>query len=740
MTEINFLEKRNFEAKENTLNLFQETISVLDKKIKEEKDSYKIRVYENQKLRLIELKDKYENLENAWITKKTQSKLYILSKELQVKAKKWEILWKDINEAFSYLTSEKKERMDNLVDRSVRDFVEKNIKFSSHKLIKIKETWFEKAFYDKFTINYLNYFYEAWFSTDKKDIFNEKWLVISKDNLELLLAKTLNDLNENWYDINSNLKEKLTFKLSTWEVVEKDLKNIFSDKISDLDNLYFKEIDSYILRFWDKLDFNKIQQIFDKIENYEKFRIKYWNYYEELGENKLNFLILKINLRLNNLIKKKLNEIREFLKNIKDLKKEKSNIEIYKTEFQNLKNFIDKSIQKYSYEKIQKYLWDPTLILYEKDLEEIEKSFKAVYFIKELDEINELMEKLWNDLKNVKENILNKISFLETKIQILISSNIIDKEFWENIIKDLRNNLYTKLLNYYLEKAKISKITWRQDIWSLEFFKVLIEAKKALEISIEEIDIIIKLWSEQAFLKEFELPYIKARVENLKKDIDWKTTIDSWKDIFLNELWEIIWNEKSKELFLLSYLESIFDPESVSPYWAVWYFQLLPWVAKDFWMKNTNDLKDPIKSAKIAAKYLKYLLWESNWDLREALLKYNWWFTNRLLDKNVENAKNNIIEISNRLLYCKSIIKNEKVSVEELITRITNIHTKYFDPKTIRDWKYHFRILDDNDKKRVSKDDIEKWIDKYIMDTLKQQYFYPEQFEAVKKAYEKSTN
>jgi hypothetical protein len=80
-----------------------------------------------------------------------------------------------------------------------------------------------------------------------------------------------------------------------------------------------------------------------------------------------------------------------------------------------------------------------------------------------------------------------------------------------------------------------------------------------------------------------------------------------WENIFVSELWDLIWKENAKKLVLIWFVESYFW-ELNNNKEAKWIFQFTYGTAK--WLGLINNWidyrNDPIKSARAAAKLLKY--------------------------------------------------------------------------------------------------------------------------------------
>ena len=166
-------------------------------------------------------------------------------------------------------------------------------------------------------------------------------------------------------------------------------------------------------------------------------------------------------------------------------------------------------------------------------------------------------------------------------------------------------------------------------------------------------------------------------------------------------------------------------------------FQILHSTALLFDKNITEEelLNNPIKSAKIAAKYIKQLIkTEKNKDntltddelIKIAITKYNWGLSARFNSKNKTDIFKTIYLIYKELIYIKS---RSKESIDSIIELIIETEKKFFNIDRLEKWKSNFRILE---HKNPTKEDINNWIDRYIEKILKQQAHYPIQFNAIK--------
>ena len=373
--------------------------------------------------------------------------------------------------------------------------------------------------------------------------------------------------------------------------------------------------------------------------------------------------------------------------------------------------------------------------------------------LKDLSDFNNTKSKsILNSIKKIKIN-LEKNNTCETRklsekqIEQLKRLEKLYKNFKENKHTDLANKRIEKLFwinNINIKKLKIHKLFkkyfWnkeiknRWDINSLEFMKKLYNAIDRWEINQIQKQKILQYWYYLAFKSEIKSIEWKKWIENIKK------YEKQWKDIFYNELKNVLTEENTKNLFLLSWVEWNGQDQSKNPFGAIWWFQILLSTAKSIDKSITEkDLHDPIKSAKIAAKYIKILIEKEknnnpNLDeiniIKKAITKYNWNFSSRLLESKRTNIDKTIFELFKNLNWIKTKINNYK-SIDEIKEKLKYIHKKYFKPKKNKN-SFHFWILEE---KEITKEKIVNWINRYIKQILKQQSMYPIQFNAIKKVY-----
>lgn len=750
MTEIKE-KKDNLEQNNNKFSpskKVEELIIVLEEKLKniQENDYLTIQLLQNQINSLKKIKNKYDKLEQNWITDNTKQKLNYLLSDLKTNITESKAIWKLSREIQDTLDNEEIEKKDTLFWwTTTRDLIERNIKFQWFKK-SFMETEFMNQFYNKLTLKYLNF-------TKNKEI---KVFDIDKESIIKLIKDIIKQYIDKWEQVD---KEVLEITLSTNERIIIDLDSLKRQEIEDknrekLSNITVKTHD--LNRVLVSKNIEEIKSDILDLQNYrDKIKSIYWINLEEDSDTSISQINKNLIIQIKISLRTEIEKIKEIINQIELYNDNDIKQRLVKLKIDNIKNLIQKFW-------IDLKEWNE--LFYESSDVIISKLFDRKKIQSKIPEIELLISKIdkW-DFKTINSLINNKIEDLENMLK---SSTMFSDNEKIEIVNDLKEKFIKKLLQYYLESLWIKEINSRADISNSDFFISLTEANSRKEISKANISEIITEWYYQAFVKELQTKEWKISLNNLKK------YERVWKEKFKEKLWDIIWDKKAEDMFLLSYIESNAKPNNGSEAWAIWFFQMLPDTAKKYWMRSESDLNKPWKSAEISANYVKDLLlinqakeleqsekanidtqikyddnektkieaqkWGISIDMMisNALFQYNWNWSNRLKEYHREDIKKTIIEISKELNYCKIMLKKWKISVPKAIELIkSNVSDKYFN-EDVSKWTYHLWILDKyGHNKKISINEIINWIDDYTSSVLTQQYLYPEQFNAAKKAY-----
>ncbi len=806
---------KNLQVIDKSSNI-EDSILVLEKELQNTKqdDYLKLRVVWNQIKELKKLQEKYKSLEERWITEKTKTKLQGLFQDLWNKTNQISPIWEQIHAIEDTIKDEKNQREDTIIwkmdmdvididqiwkvgvkefydnhinfkkitNSTIRDFVEKHIKFQrvilDHKFDKIIENEFMTEFYDTLTVNYLDYIQN---SKNKdglellhKNLGSKIWIILGENQIKKIIELTVVKVLEKWIDIDD---VEIDISLMRWVPIKLNLGEMKLKKIFEIDNkktnLIIEKTNKLSSKS-EKEDINDILSLILKLEDYREKIVKKYTFTKELITvqklkdtlttkiiHVLNEKILAIKKIISSTSVKNHEDIDILFKNIRDkvnnLKniKEKLNIDDTKLNLQELEGYVN-------LQELYKMLWIINI----------------------------------SNIKSIKEKITTKIQ----------KSLIIDEDkgfVWQvNRVKFLqeleifKGELNEKLLYTYLSISWIESIRDRSSISNPEFLAILRNAINQWEIDLETMSDIVKRWYIIAFLKEFNWINKDQIIRNLSSNET------KWKEIFSKELWSEIWADNAEKLFMLSFIESNAMPDKKSESWAVWWFQILPSTAESYidedklMVKNAEQkirdnmksewkkarpikiskdeiinyiLNDPEMSAKIASRYLKYLIIKNKekfWLTKNideiilySLFLYNWRFTERLiLDNQVDQKKQNerlddqgdesedenkkkdlraiINEIFESLNSIKIWLLNWELSIDEAIKKVEKIDDNNFNRK-ISKWGSNFRIVNLKENwEQISKNDIIIWIDKYTKEILNQQFLYPEQINAANKAYE----
>ncbi|MDD3302124.1 MAG: transglycosylase SLT domain-containing protein [Candidatus Gracilibacteria bacterium] len=750
MTEIKE-KKDNLEQNNNKISpskKVEELIVVLEEKLKNTQDSdyFKKQLLENQINSLKKIKNKYDKLEQNGITDNTKQKLNYLLSDLKTNITESKAIGKLSREIQDTLDNEEIEKKDTLFGgTTTRDLIERNMKFRGFKN-RFIETEFMTNFYNSLTFSYLNY-------TKNKDI---KVFDIDKESV----IKLIKDIIKQYIDRGEQIdNEILEITLSTNERIIIDLDSLKRQEIDDKNREKVFNITAKTHDLNRVLVSKNIEEIKGDILDLQNYRDKIKSIYGINLEEDIDTSIFQINknliIQIKVSLRTEIDKIKEIINQIEVYNDNDVKQKLIKLKIDKIKNLT----QKFGID-----LKEGNELFYESSDVILSKLFEKKKILSKILEIELLISKInKGDFKTINSLVNNKIEDLEN---ILKSSTLFPDNESNEIIKDLRDKFIKKLLQYYLESLGIKEINSRGDISNSDFFIALTEANSRKEISKANISEIITEGYYQAFVKELQTKEGKESLNNLRK------YERVWKEKFKEKLGDIIGGKKAEDMFLLSFIESNAKPSKSSEAGAIGYFQMLPDTAKKYGMRSESDLNKPGKSAEISANYVKdLLLINQAKDLEQsektnigtqtkdddnekikieaqkggisvdmmisnALFQYNGNWSNRLKEYHREDIKKTIIEISKELNYCKIMLKKGKISVSKAIELIkSNVSDKYFN-EDVSKGTYHLGILDKyKHNKKLSKNEIINWIDDYTSSVLTQQYLYPEQFNAAKKAY-----
>lgn len=751
----------------------EDSILVLEKELQNTKqdDYLKSQVIRNQINELKKLQKQYLDLESRNITKETQDKLKIEFLKLNNLTENISPIWKENDSIKGIIGQEinkRKDTIDIIWKMTIRDYIEKYVKFD-WVLNSIRETEFMTKFYDILTVNYIDYKEKNKDKEWLENLDNKKWIILKEKEIQDLIELTIVKVLEKFKNIDD---VKIKVLLIWWEKISIDLWKMKLKKIYEIDIKKTDDIIEKINRIDSKSTPEDIKNILLFIQNLEEYRDKIVTKYTNKEE--------KITIQ-----------------NLKDLLANKT-IKILNEKILNIKKIISSTTVK-NYEEIdtlfknaRDQIENLKAINEKLNIDEIKINIQELEGYVNVDELYKISEIInISNIKSTRENVNKKIT------QLLIYNNDGDFIWQVNRVKFLqklekfKDEFNEKLLYTYLWSVWVTTINDRSNISNPELLIILRNAIKEWEIDMETMSDIIKKWYTIAFLEEFNWTNKEQIIKNLK-DNELK-----WKKIFRKELWPEIWEDNAEKLYILSFVESSANPNKKSESWAIWRFQILSSTAEIYiddeilkeatnkiknntkknWKKYKDKelpkdkminyiLNDPELSAKVAAKYLKYLIVKSKdklWLAKNideiifnALFLYNWRFTERLILDNQDNKdeknerlddqgswndekkeKNDLRVIINKIFDLLNSIKiklsNWEISVEEAIKKIEFIDNNNFNKK-ISKWESNFRIVNLKEGwEYVSKNDIIDWIDKYTKEILNQQFLYPEQIEAANK-------
>ena len=252
---------------------------------------------------------------------------------------------------------------------------------------------------------------------------------------------------------------------------------------------------------------------------------------------------------------------------------------------------------------------------------------------------NYFKEKKPNILENLKKNFNNSI---EKIIQNLISKKIVWKDFFEEIKKDIKNEInihYTELFRKIQHQEDFDKLIKSYDILSKELYEKYDE--KYFRKIPEEKKIEAKKWIEQAC----KLEYNKLKKDNLKKE-KWDDEKNNIKDRIEEKL-----NNYIQSIFNGKYFRNEIDPNLGRE-------DIISNKIKDININKeiSNDKQQEIYNIKISVIHRAINLFNKN---REKLPL----FEDILLQKEkicVKLADNKITDLLNNFTYAEDkIIYNE---------------------------------------------------------------------------------
>ncbi len=229
-------EKKEFTPKEKVILTLDSSIKTLERKKNsvEVKNSPKLQsLVLNQLIQLKNLKTDFEKSER-WLTNKTIEHLDNLLYNIEIKSYKLGLIWKEIQ----FLKQELAKTNDNIdifwFNQSYRDIVEKNIDFI-WVIESYKEPRETTAFYNYFTIEYINLLDEKWIKETSKKID------LTREEIIKIISKVMVILETNWI----NLKHKqIHINTNRWiikiniEEIEKEYKIQKKEKIKEFRKIY----------------------------------------------------------------------------------------------------------------------------------------------------------------------------------------------------------------------------------------------------------------------------------------------------------------------------------------------------------------------------------------------------------------------------------------------------------------------------------------------------------------------
>ena len=224
-----------------------------------------------------------------------------------------------------------------------------------------------------------------------------------------------------------------------------------------------------------------------------------------------------------------------------------------------------------------------------------------------------------------------------------------------------------------------------------------IEINQALEIALvesspPEVKSIWEVLKNEAKIKEYEIDdltlyYMNQHLQN----------VDLFENYLENSYYflyyvieELKRNDLPIELAFLPFIESSYDPFSISSSGAVGLWQIMPRTAELLGLKENwwiEERHDPYKSTDAAIRYIDYLYKRFNQDIYLVLVAYNAGptFTSKSLQKNSRRATNFSYKDLNKIL---KFMSKDKKNVSKKINLIllreigsTVINYEYNDQK-----------------------------------------------------------
>ncbi len=592
------------ETFQETPKTLEDSIDLLEKKLKEKTPVYDYPNRTIAKMQLTDLKnlkDRYDRLRDIWISKNTWDWL----KQLY-----WKI-WREINtpealrnnkSIFSsikmideHISQEEWERKDTLIWKTtIRDYIEKYIKFDRPFNFARPESDFMTKFYDIFTFVYTNYLKDNYKNNEFENIKNSLWdkqnIEFKKDeDLDYLVEKTVMLLIEKWYKIENLSIIIWTKTFQLFDKKEQSVVRIFNELKSDIEKL------SVLSKDQDLDDISK------RIIGYEKLDWEFWVNLQGINELKNNFKswILKLMKIKTESLKKYITTIEPLV--LTDLNNavsiEIKNLEKYKSKYRINSEEFDIDYESSLIRLIVKARVNLGLKI---DIHKLEDVFKYIdekniwVFTSTLSEI----------IKNINES-LNQAESVDT-------SQSLKKRI---ALDSLKNWLYEKLLDFYYKKArkrdkyesywneKNNKLTpvisSREQVSNIHLFNILTQAVQNKEIDYTTMREIIVTWYKKAFNGEFksnpwkvkELSSIENRMKNrFSNEVWWELLKLLGPKINNIRLKEII-KERTENLYLISFIESSCNTNLISEAGGIWLYQITANTVRDYepslkWLTN----------------------------------------------------------------------------------------------------------------------------------------------------------